>query len=159
MKKRMVKVNGIILGIVLSSLFTTNLHAQYALAAGIRLGGTSGVSGKYFYKPDMAVEGIVGVLLVFSSLIIPVLATQHAPPRRRLFIAYNLGAASYLIGILLSAILDISPGAAIVCALAIDAVIAAKLIQVFTRPRAEKAAPAQGPTARDRVQPTLSKAA
>jgi len=60
MKKRMVKVNGIILGIVLSSLFTTNLHAQYALAAGIRLGGTSGVSGKYFYKPDMAVEGIVG---------------------------------------------------------------------------------------------------
>jgi len=51
---------------------------------------------------------------------------------------------------LLSAILDISPGAAIVCALAIDAVIAAKLIQMFTRPAAEKAAPVQGQTARDR---------
>src|SRR5262249_62038990 len=100
---------------------------------------------------------IVGVLLVFSSLIIPVLATQHAPPRWRLLVAYNLGATSYFIGILMSAILDISPGAAIVCTLAINAIITAKLVQVFTRARAAKAAPAE--PARERVRPALSKAA
>jgi zinc/manganese transport system permease protein len=99
---------------------------------------------------------IVGVLLVFSSLIIPVLATQHAPPRWRLIVAYNLGATSYFLGIVLSAILDISPGAAIVCTLAINAVITAKLVQVFTRPAA---APADVKSMHDHVQPRLSKAA
>ena len=53
-------MNGIILGIILMFLFTSNLHAQYDLAVGIRIGGTSGVAGKYFFKPDMAVEGIIG---------------------------------------------------------------------------------------------------
>lgn len=102
---------------------------------------------------------IVGVLLVFSSLIIPVLATQHAPPRWRLIVAYNLGAASYFLGIVLSAILDISPGAAIVCTLAINAVITAKLVQVFTRRAAAAAAPADVKSMHDHVQPRLSKAA
>ena len=56
----MLITTGIIPGIILAFLFTTDLQAQYGLAAGIRLGGTSGVVGKYFYKPDMAVEGIIG---------------------------------------------------------------------------------------------------
>ncbi len=60
MKTRTILANGIIPGIILTFLFTSNLQAQYGLAGGIRLGGTSGVAGKYFYKPDMAVEGIVG---------------------------------------------------------------------------------------------------
>src|SRR5262249_24885536 len=102
---------------------------------------------------------IIGVLLVFSSLIIPVLATQQAPTRWRLLVDYNLGAVSYLVGILLSAVLDISPGVAIVCALALNAAITAALIQVFTRPRAAKTSVADIPAARDRVRPTLSKAA
>jgi zinc/manganese transport system permease protein len=76
---------------------------------------------------------IVGVLLVFSSLIIPVLCTQHAPARWRLLCAYNLGAVSYFVGLLLSAVLDISPGAAIVCTLAIFAVVTAKLIAMLQR--------------------------
>ena len=71
---------------------------------------------------------IVGVLLVFASLIIPVLATQQAPARWRLVIAFNIGAAGYLAGLIASAILDISSGAAIVCTLAIIAVAAAKLV-------------------------------
>ena len=60
MKNRMMTMNGIILGIILTFLCSPKVQAQYALAAGIRLGGTSGVVGRYFYKPDMAIEGIVG---------------------------------------------------------------------------------------------------
>jgi zinc/manganese transport system permease protein len=71
---------------------------------------------------------VVGVLLVFASLIIPALATQQAPARWRLAIAFNIGAAGYLAGLVASAILDISSGAAIVCALAVVAVVAARLV-------------------------------
>lgn len=37
-----------------------NLQAQYNTAFGIRLGGTSGLTIKHFYKPTLAAEGIVG---------------------------------------------------------------------------------------------------
>jgi zinc/manganese transport system permease protein len=74
---------------------------------------------------------IVGVLLVFSSLIIPVLATRRVKPRWRLVAAYNLGAVSYLVGLIVSAILDISSGAAIVCTLAALSVVASRF--VFSR--------------------------
>jgi zinc/manganese transport system permease protein len=68
------------------------------------------------------------VLLVFSSLIIPVLATRKIAGGWRLIAAYNLGAVSYLVGLIASALLDISSGAAIVCTLAGMSVAAAKLI-------------------------------
>ena len=35
-------------------------YAQYTTALGIRLGGTSGVTIKNFYRPSMAFEGIIG---------------------------------------------------------------------------------------------------
>jgi zinc/manganese transport system permease protein len=90
---------------------------------------------------------IVGVLLVFSSLIIPVLATQHAPERWRLIIAYNLGAAGYFLGLALSAVLDVSPGAAIVCTLAVLAVVTAKAIAVVMARRATPEAVPAAPVA------------
>lgn len=77
---------------------------------------------------------IVGVLLVFASLIIPALATLHAPGRWRLLMAFNIGAIGYLTGLIASAILDISSGAAIVCTLAVVAVLAARLIAGRRRP-------------------------
>jgi zinc/manganese transport system permease protein len=77
---------------------------------------------------------IVGVLLVFSSLIIPVLTTKHAPERWRLMIAYNLGAVSYFVGLLISAVLDVSSGASIVCTLALLGVVTAKLIAILSKP-------------------------
>jgi zinc/manganese transport system permease protein len=80
---------------------------------------------------------VVGVLLVFASLIIPALAAQQAPARWRLAIAFNIGAAGYLAGLIASAILDISSGAAIVCTLAIIAVPAARLVS--RKPRSAEA--------------------
>ena len=46
--------------ILLICLIAPELRAQYNSAIGIRIGGTSGVAGKYFYKPTKAVEGIIG---------------------------------------------------------------------------------------------------
>jgi zinc/manganese transport system permease protein len=68
---------------------------------------------------------IVGVLLVFASLIVPALATQHAPKSWRLMIAFNIGVVGYLTGLIASAVLDISTGAAIVCTLVFAALMTA----------------------------------
>jgi zinc/manganese transport system permease protein len=61
---------------------------------------------------------LVGVYLVFSSLIIPALGTRAIPGPRRLAWAYGLGAAGYALGLALSALLDLPSGAVIVWALA-----------------------------------------
>lgn len=72
---------------------------------------------------------IVGVLLVFASLIVPALATRHAPARWRLTIAFNIGVFGYIGGLVASAVLDIPTGAAIVCVLVPAAALAAVLIE------------------------------
>ena len=61
---------------------------------------------------------LVGVYLVFSSLIIPALATRRWTGWRRHAIAYGLGAAGYALGLALSALFDLPSGAVIVWALA-----------------------------------------
>lgn len=61
---------------------------------------------------------LVGVYLVFSSLIIPALATRRAGRPPRLALAYALGALGYALGLALSALLDLPSGAVIVCTLA-----------------------------------------
>ncbi|MEY2688175.1 MAG: hypothetical protein RL375_2373 [Pseudomonadota bacterium] len=70
---------------------------------------------------------LVGVYLVFSSLIIPALATRRLTGRRRLLVAYGVGAAGYALGLLLSALLDLPSGAVIVWTLAGCAGVAAWL--------------------------------
>ena len=61
---------------------------------------------------------LVGVYLVFSSLIVPALATIALPRRRRLVVAYAIGVAGYALGLACSALFDLPSGAVIVCALA-----------------------------------------
>jgi len=61
---------------------------------------------------------LVGVYLVFSSLIIPALATRRMRGSRRMVVAYGLGAVGYALGLALSAIVDMPSGAVIVCTLA-----------------------------------------
>jgi zinc/manganese transport system permease protein len=56
---------------------------------------------------------LVGVYLVFATLIIPALATRHAL-RYRLLKAYVLAALGYAVGLSLSAWLDLPSGAAVV---------------------------------------------
>ncbi len=60
---------------------------------------------------------IVGVYLVFASLILPALAAHRMSPRTGLLAGYLLGAAGYGLGLLLSLRFDLPAGAIIVCAL------------------------------------------
>jgi zinc/manganese transport system permease protein len=64
---------------------------------------------------------LVGVYLVFSSLIIPALGTRGLVGRRRLLVAGVIGAVGYASGLALSAMWDLPSGAVIVWALAVCA--------------------------------------
>jgi len=57
---------------------------------------------------------LVGVYLVFASLIVPALATTGVDGSRRLVYAYATGIAGYVSGLVLSAVLDLPSGAMIV---------------------------------------------
>ena len=62
---------------------------------------------------------LVGVYLVFASLIVPALACRGYSPRRRLVAAYAVGAAGYAAGLGLSIVFDLPSGPVIVWALAL----------------------------------------
>ena len=72
---------------------------------------------------------LVGVYLVFSSLIIPALATRKLQGRQQLSVAYLIGAVGYAVGLGLSAIFDLPSGAVIVWTLAACGLAAALLIK------------------------------
>ena len=65
---------------------------------------------------------LVGVLLVFASLIAPAVATRGVPEQRRTVYAYAVGALGYGSGLAASLAADLPAGAAIVCALVLLAV-------------------------------------
>ena len=71
---------------------------------------------------------LVGVYLVFASLIVPALATTGIDGKRRLAYAYAIGIAGYVIGLVLSAVLDLPSGAMIVWTLAGCGIITRLLI-------------------------------
>lgn len=63
---------------------------------------------------------LVGVYLVFASLIVPALATHNLQRKRqRMVVAFTVGASGYAGGLLLSVWLDIPSGAAIVWAMSL----------------------------------------
>ena len=73
---------------------------------------------------------LVGVYLVFASLIIPALATRKIDARGpRLMSAYGVGITGYVSGLLLSTRLDLPAGAVIVWCLAAVAIVFAWLVQ------------------------------
>ncbi|HWK84431.1 MAG TPA: metal ABC transporter permease [Caldimonas sp.] len=97
------------------------------LLAALWLGGVErlgrfGFYGAFALAVTASVQ-LVGVYLVFSSLIIPALATRAQRGRRRLGVAYALGALGYALGLALSALFDLPSGAVIVWTLAACAMI------------------------------------
>ncbi len=79
--------------------------------------------GLFAISITVAVQ-MVGVYLVFASLIIPALGSRSFPEKSKLPSAYGIGAAGYGFGLVLSALLDLPAGPAIVWMLAIVAGIA-----------------------------------
>jgi len=71
---------------------------------------------------------VVGVYLVFASLIIPALASRRLRGGSRLLTGYVLGALSYLAGIIISAVFDLPTGAVIVWAMALVCTVGGFLI-------------------------------
>ncbi len=66
---------------------------------------------------------LVGVYLVFTSLIVPSLAVRHYTGKRRLPLAYLTGAAGYASGLVLSTLFDLPSGALIVWCLTVLAML------------------------------------
>src|SRR5579862_3526038 len=62
---------------------------------------------------------LVGVYLVFTSLIVPAVATYRHPARRQLALGYALAFASYVIGLVASAVFDLPSSPLIVWVMAL----------------------------------------
>lgn len=73
---------------------------------------------------------LVGVYLVFASLILPALAVRSRPARTGLPIAWTIGALAYAVGLVASALFDWPAGPAIVMSLAVAALIGGNLRRV-----------------------------
>lgn len=67
---------------------------------------------------------LVGVYLVFASLIIPALAAKRFAERARLAVAYGVGILGYVLGLIASSVFDLPTGAVIVVSLLLVFVIA-----------------------------------
>ncbi|WP_028766557.1 metal ABC transporter permease [Shewanella fidelis] len=109
------------------------------------------LAGRAFYLIfaiviTLSVE-LVGVYLVFSSLILPALAVNHYYGRFKLLLAYAVGLVGYIAGLVLSASLDLPSGAAIVSTLALSAIIFRLLLNFKRKSNMDQSAVnAQEPT-------------
>jgi zinc/manganese transport system permease protein len=90
------------------------------LAAWFGLGERLGRVGFYvlFACVVTASVQLVGVYLVFTTLIVPALATRRLV-RGRLAVSYLLGAIGYAVGLGISLFSDLPPGPLIVCTMAV----------------------------------------
>jgi len=76
---------------------------------------------------------LVGIYLVFASLILPALACRNIAKRnKRLFLAYSIGFLGYLLGIYISLISDIPTGAIIVWALLVLSLLIKPILNRLT---------------------------
>lgn len=91
----------------------------------------------------MASVQLVGVYLVFASLILPAIATVGMDPRRGLALGYGLGAAGYALGLWGSVPLDLPAGPLIVCVLA-GLVLITAILRALSRHGARSIAPRPG---------------
>ena len=104
-------------------------YAQLPLAALVSLGvallwftlrqrlGRAGFYILFAFAVTASVQ-LVGIYLVFASLIVPAMATRLYPEPKRWVVAYAMGAVSYALGLIGSAWWDLPSGAVIVWAMA-----------------------------------------
>lgn len=116
---------GQILWVSLSQLIPVLLLSLVLLALWFGFKARLGRAGFYvlFALAVTASVQLVGIYLVFSSLIIPALAMRNWPESRKLLGGYLIGVIAYALGLALSAIFDLPSGAVIVWCLAVTAVV------------------------------------
>jgi zinc/manganese transport system permease protein len=67
---------------------------------------------------------LVGIYLVFASLIVPALAAKRFTEKARLAIGYTVGLVGYIAGLIASSIFDLPTGAVIVVSLLVTFIAA-----------------------------------
>jgi zinc/manganese transport system permease protein len=121
---------GQILFVSTDQLWPTALVYAAVLAAWLGIGpqrlGRTGFYMLFAVVVTLSVQ-LVGVYLVFASLIIPALATRNADGPRALLMGWGLGVAAYAVGLAASAVWDLPTGALIVWALAVLGAIMAAM--------------------------------
>lgn len=109
---------------------------------------TGSLSGLLFYAVfALAITAsvqLVGVYLVFASLIVPALATVGLGGRRRLLMSYSIGVLGYVLGLAMSAVLDLPSGAMIVWTLAGCAIVGRVLLVMSGQLPRDQASAAAG---------------
>ena len=110
---------GQILWVTIPSLLPIALFYAVALAIWFKFRERLGMTGFYVLFALVVTQSVqlVGVYLVFASLIVPALAARRFTPSLRLWVGYSVGVAGYIVGLLASSMLDLPTGAAIVVTL------------------------------------------
>lgn len=126
---------GQILWVSPTALTATMASYIVVLALWFGLRGRIGTAGFYivFAVSVTASVQLVGIYLVFASLILPALAVRRLGRISALAWGYAIGIAGYLAGIVLSALADLPTGAVIVWTLAVVTGIAVRLLRQTQR--------------------------
>jgi zinc/manganese transport system permease protein len=122
---------GQILWVNARQLLAVALLTAVLLAVWVLFGARLGRVGFYavFAFAVTASVQLVGVYLVFASLIIPALATRAVQSlRRRRVLAYATGIAAYALGLALSAVADLPSGAVVVITMAMLGILCAAVV-------------------------------
>ncbi|HEY8118450.1 MAG TPA: metal ABC transporter permease [Methylophilaceae bacterium] len=117
---------GQILWVSFGQLLPIAILTVAILAVWFSFGQRLGRAGFYllFALAVTASVQLVGVYLVFSSLIMPALAVRRWPEGKKLIGGYSMGIVAYVVGLLLSAIFDLPSGSVIVWCLAGTGILA-----------------------------------
>ncbi|HAJ70747.1 MAG TPA: zinc/manganese transporter permease [Methylophilaceae bacterium] len=122
---------GQILWVSLSQLVPAVLATLLILGIWFGLKERLGHAGFYmlFAIAVTASVQLVGVYLVFSTLIMPAIAVRNWSASRKLIGGYGMSIVAYLVGLAFSAIYDLPTGAVIVWSLACTAILANLMIK------------------------------
>jgi zinc/manganese transport system permease protein len=123
---------GQILWVSVGGLWPIALFYAAVLAIWFRFRDRLGLVGFYVLFALVVTQSVqlVGIYLVFASLIVPALAARRFAPRLRLWVGYTVGIAGYILGLVLSSLMDLPTGAAIVVTLVLAFAVAVVLSQV-----------------------------
>lgn len=119
-------LSGQILWVTPASLVPTAFLYAAALAVWFLYRERLGRVGFYVLFAVVVTQSVqlVGIYLVFASLIVPALASRLYSDRHRLAVGYGVGIAGYVAGLLASSLFDLPTGAVIVVMLAIALAVA-----------------------------------
>ena len=117
---------GQILWVSPSSLVPTAVFYAFALLIWFTLRKRIGQIGFYVLFALVVTQSvqIVGIYLVFASLIVPALAAKRFAPHLGLWVGYGVGLAGYVLGLVISSKLDWPTGAVIVVTLVLAFAVA-----------------------------------